>query len=54
MGTACGSDPSEGWGMFEVAGWPEGSPGPTIDAYNILGDQIGHWTIGSQTGETDK
>jgi hypothetical protein len=52
-GTRLWQRPIEGWGIFEVAEWPEGSPGPTIDAYDILGNEIGHWTIGSQTGQSD-
>jgi hypothetical protein len=48
-GTGLWQRPIGGWGMFEVAEWSQGSPGPTIDAYDDLGNQIGHWTIGSQT-----
>lgn len=52
-GTRLWQRPIGGWGVFEVAEWPESAPGPTVVAYDDLGNEIGHWTIGSQTGNTD-
>ena len=39
--------PIGGWGVFEVPGWPDGTPGPRVIAFDADGIQIGQWCSGS-------
>jgi hypothetical protein len=38
--------PIAGMVFFRTVEWPRGSGGPAVDAYNAVGEKIGHWGAG--------